>query len=305
MISENNEIEYQKRYDSYVQNELPKKCGVGASDGVEPTNVCALYEIIKPMFEVAAERDKCLQCVLTTDFEANYFLMRSNVDTWFKLVHELQKSTQAVQDLRIEQIVHLVSYMVACESLYAMIAEWFCFIVVKAGKPKNHGSIFNATDIDSIRPVPLQRKLNFLNDNKLGIFSMVCDTNIRNAIAHFTFNIDDDGKVYILDGSKKVQNINVQQEYQKLRSKAIEGRLAIGMYYSIKFGTDKWAEYYSNLTEEQIVALRQLTTKIIQNTPDDHQLLERNTIQHIVGNGMEKGVPFDKIINDLKMYCSS
>lgn len=295
------DTEYQDKYDEYVRDILPAKCGVGNKDGVEPDKVCKLYKVIKPIFDAAEKNDECLQCTLSNDFRKNYDIMADNIKTWFKLIAEARKSQQALQDEKIGHIVHLMNYMVTCESLYTYMADWFCFIVVKAGDPKNHGTIHQTSDMSRMQYQHLGRKLSFLKQNKLGDYTSVCRTEVRNAIAHFSFEIRNN-QVCIRNEEKSV---DVEKEYGILRDKAVEGYLAVNMWYDLKSGTLKQIRYYQVLTENQKESLKQLYNGIVEKTPPESRLTLVGVIDTIVKIGMETEQPFENILTNIKKYCGS
>ena len=99
--------------------------------------------------------------------------------------------------------------------------------------------------------------------------------------------------------------VDVEKEYKILRDKAVEGYLAVNMWYDLKFGTLEQNRYYLRLTESQKESLKQLYNGIVEKTPSKSKLTVTNIITIIVSTGMETGQPFETILNNIRKYCGT
>ena len=246
---------------------LPKKC---RQMGVDEDKVRMIFAKLEPISIKVETENSFMQLELhrqLQDFVQWYF---PNVRTWSKVV---AKTTPVMQtDVYNIDVLFMITYMTIAESAYKFVVDWLCCAL--AATDTTHEFAKNAKNCKCISGKTLGKKRSYLKDRKLGQIADAFDPHIRNAAAHMSFKVRQDG-VHIrkLDRNgipmpETESVVNIGKEYTKLRSSTLEWYQAIVHYYDIHHGGYKHFSNFAFTTEESI-AMVESTVAHMEGTQQD------------------------------------
>jgi hypothetical protein len=129
-------------------------------------------------------------------------LYKSYNDFYKKIVH----SSNFAVDFGLgnlmnnKEIMHMeiYDYLLLSEGLFSKFIDMICFFFIKKGDKVEHRLIYNKKNINEfheLKYVNVITKLKFLQDNDFNLFMKYFKTDLRNAIAHVDFIIDEYGNL--------------------------------------------------------------------------------------------------------------
>lgn len=195
-----------------------------------------LAKIFKPRKEIQEEVKKQLE-PLFSDFYAGsatykmYFKYKKQFDAkigrsndFFRTLTDTLKTV--VADPKATCVNLALSYLTAVELVGSVYVNMIILLLVARGQDlhlepdRNHWYTRHVTSLEDLESpaLSLSTKLDFLEMNGLRFFSKWVGRKLRNKIAHLNFQIDDDGKFFLLTrkGRKEVdlfKKILLFQEY--------------------------------------------------------------------------------------------
>lgn len=153
-----------------------------------------------------------------------------------KSLRVIMKSFEAKEASQYDKsLMRLVFYLFVAEGGFTNYMNFICFLLTLQGHDLyNYFNRKFACSIDEIAKVDSYTKELFLNEHGFGLFNQGWDRNMRNSIAHYDFEIEDDGTTKIdgtpTDVKKKVRQIvsflahvstNLIQEIQECRKNTL------------------------------------------------------------------------------------
>ena len=187
-----------------------------------------MFNIIKTAYTKSENMDQSIQFKLFSSFQKHQQTSFKNMIMWVHAMNKIKASE--LSDSEID-VMYMFYYLIVAECLYEFVVDHICCIMVTED-PKYHFNPNNASSCMGISKESLGKKRNFLKS--VGLMQLVdnFDNHIRNAAAHQTFEIRDDG-LYI---HKLDKVIKPDLEYAKLRNVSIVAYEAIRHYYDLYYG---------------------------------------------------------------------
>lgn len=107
-----------------------------------------------------------------------------------------------VEMFKLQEITHLLiyEYLLLSEGIFAKQIDIICYLLVESGlkfEYEEKGKIKYANSISRIQKSYLTNKLNFLEKNHFDLINKYYNNELRNAIAHINFDINNEGDVIL------------------------------------------------------------------------------------------------------------
>lgn len=130
----------------------------------------------------------------------------------FKKIKEINHRENIFRNNELPHFLNY-EYLLLTEGIFTRQINLICFFLVKNGREFEYYEREKRklrTTIKQIQKAYLADKLNFLEDCDFGLFWKYYDNQLRNAIAHVDYKIDDDGNIIFKD--KKLSLEEYQQK---------------------------------------------------------------------------------------------
>ena len=231
-------------YKDYIRSViLPKKC---RQNGINEGEVRMAFAKIAPILTKSEKANPFMQYEIYRHFQEFKQLYFPNMQTWSQAVSKTIDGGRL--DHRESNILVMVSYMTIAESAYKYVVDWLCCMLV-AGGADHQFRKKNAGNCEGISKEALGKKCSFLKGKKLNQIADAFDADIRNAAAHLSFKIEQNGvHIYPLDKygipeRAEERVINLDREYSKL----LNGTLV--WYQTIVHCYDMYHSPYKHFSE--------------------------------------------------------
>ena len=96
---------------------------------------------------------------------------------------------------KTQSLLTLLSFLLFVEGLYTLCLDIIIFYLIENNHDISNRKGNYVTKFNNLWEVNLGTKLQFLSHHKFSETVKVCDTSLRNAIAHHDFTVDDDGSI--------------------------------------------------------------------------------------------------------------
>jgi hypothetical protein len=118
-----------------------------------------------------------------------------------------------VEVFEIQEITHLLiyEYLLLSEGMLAKQIDLICYLLVESGlkfEYKEKGKMRYTKSILKIQKSYLTNKLTFLDKNNFNLINKYYNNELRNAIAHINFNIDEEGDVILKNNKISFDDMN-------------------------------------------------------------------------------------------------
>lgn len=184
-----------------------------------------LYLRLSPFYKEAVDFDD-MAFTRMIFYERSKFKIttRDILTTHLNNYHSLKSMKDSFSKKQRSQI-NLNNYFFMVESIYSSYLDLILHILIFGGykySDKRKKNIIQ--NISDIKKSFLANKLEFLNEVGLKVISNGCNRNLRNAIAHCDYFIDDDGDIFIEKEDNKIDIVN-EINILKTTIQAIEGSI--------------------------------------------------------------------------------
>jgi len=145
--------------------------------------------------------------------------------------------------IKPKEIMHLqiYEYLLLSEGIFSKLIDMLCYFLIQKGNSFEYqikGKTIIVEDLYQLQRTYLIKKLTFLKDNGFNLFIKFFNIDLRNAIAHIDFDIDEKGNLIY----NKVKLTD--KEMHDINSKFLE--LIICMHESLK---RSYEDYLKELSE--------------------------------------------------------
>ncbi len=243
-----------RNYLEYLNDRLlPRKC---AQYGVVEGEARKAFAKIEPIFINAEKANRCMMLELYRQFKEYQQWHFPNVRAWAKIVNKILNGVQL--DRHEVDTLFMVSYMAIAEGAHKFVVDWLCCTLATADATSEFGKSVKSWKY--VYGKELAVKNAYLEANNLDRIARALDLGARNAAAHTSFKVEQNGIITIWEtassGNPRAESkINIGTKYEKLRTIPAAWYQAIEHCYDVHFGPYKTFPDSVFATEESIAAM--------------------------------------------------
>ena len=253
-------------YRDYLESVvLPRKC---EQHGVDKCEVRMAFAEIEFIGTNAEQVNPYMQMEFFRHLQEFSQWCFPNVLTWGKLVTEILDCIQS--DRNKIDTLFMVTYVATSESLYKFVVDWLCCALATTDITSQFAK--DTKNCECVSGKELAVKRSYLKDNNLDRIADALDSDIRNAAAHMSFKVKQNGvSIWETANSgnpREEKVIIIGEAYEELRTVALAWYQAIVHFYDVHHGPYKYFQNSTFATEESIVMMERAVLDMVSTSMD-------------------------------------
>lgn len=185
-----------------------------------------------------------------------------------QIINELMiSSLEKIREPKLASMTMLISILFIVEGPLAFWVNQFIYYLIKT----RHHDLWSeikreyVKSYDDISAIPLSNKIKFLKEHDFDFIDTQIPRDLRNAIAHNTFGINEIGTVVIKKGKKKIDY--TFQDLIEIQNNSLELYRVTLEIWSKKFGLsfDELAKMFRELSKEDFLVIMERARKRLQD----------------------------------------